>query len=120
MEAGLQIPLVRYDTTKGLLLQVELFVKTCKKCKKIKNRKTIYGQLLRNIIASLKPWDSLYIDLIGTYYYKIINCQSGGVITKKGMSLACMPIINPVSVWFDISESLASTSLSYQEEIMNT
>ena len=52
---------------KGLLTQSELHTKPCKICQQFKNRKTLYGHVTPKNIAELKPWDTVHVDLIGSY-----------------------------------------------------
>ena len=89
---------------KGLLIQAELSVKTCKKCQQLKNRKTIYAHLPPKIIAVLKPWNSVHTNLVGPYYKPIRPNNPGGVIIKKYVSLACMTMIDISTGWFEIAE----------------
>ena len=48
-------------------MQAELFAKGCKNYQQFKNRKTLYVNLPPKNIAELKLWDSVHVDLIGTY-----------------------------------------------------
>ena len=85
---------------KGLLTKAELSVKTCNQCQQFKHKKTIYGKLPTNIVASLKPWILVHINLIGPYSKSIIQQQPYIAIIQKYMSLACMTMIDPATGWF--------------------
>ena len=65
---------------------------------------TCYAVLPPNIISELKTCDVVDIYLIGTYYKSIIQQQPVENILHKGVSLNCMAIINPGTVWFEINE----------------
>ena len=73
-----------------------------KKCQQFKDKKTLYGKLLPNIIAALKPWKLVHIYLIITYAKSIRQHHPGGLMIKKDMSLTCMKIIDPTTGWFKI------------------
>ena len=73
-------------------------IKTCKQCQKVKNRNSSYGKLPPKIIAALKPWNYVHIDLIGTYYNSIRQHQTGSSIIQKDVRLTCMKIIDTVTV----------------------
>ena len=61
--------------------------KTCKIFQQFKKRKNIYGYLLPNHIAELKPWYLVHVDMIDTYSKSIIQQHSGGAIIWKNVSL---------------------------------
>ena len=82
---------------KGLVTQAELFAKTCKICQKFKKRKTLYEHLPPKNTAELKPWDTVHVDLIGTYSKSIRKHQSGGTVIRKNDSLICMTMIDPAT-----------------------
>ena len=44
----------------------------------------------------------VYIHLIGTYSKSIRQQQLGGTILQKYISLTCMMVIDPITVWFEI------------------
>ena len=54
------------------------------------------------IIAASKLWYSMHIDLIGPYSKSIRHQKPGGTIIKKGVSLACLKIVDPTTGWFEI------------------
>ena len=85
---------------KGLVIQVELFFKTCKICQHFKKIKTIYGHLPPKNIAELKTWDSVHVYLIGPYSKSIIKQHPGGIVICKNASLTCMSIIDSPTGWF--------------------
>ena len=85
---------------KGFLTQVELSIKTCKKCQQIKKISILYGQIPPNIIAALKPWNLLYIYLIGPYSKSKRQQDQVGAIIKNYVILNCMTIIDPATCWF--------------------
>ena len=74
----------------------------CKKCQQFKYINTLYGHLPPNIMAALKPWNLVHIDLIIPYAKSIWQHHPGGLIIKKDMSLTCMKIIDPTTGWFKI------------------
>ena len=76
----------------------------CKICEKFKKIKTIYGHLPPNNIAELKPWDTVYVDLIGPYSRSIRQQQTGGAFIRKNASLTCITMIDPATGWFDVVE----------------
>ena len=53
-------------------------------------------------IAELKPWDSVHVDLIGSYINSIRQQQPSGTVIRKNASLTCMKIIDPATGWFEI------------------
>ena len=55
-----------------------MYVNMCKECQQFKNRNNIYGHLTPNIIAVLKPWNLVHIELIGPYVKSIRQPQLGG------------------------------------------
>ena len=79
-----------------------MYVKTCTKCRRFKNRKSLYGQLPPKVIAALKPWNLVHIDLIGPYPKSIRQQHTGGTIIKKDVRLTYMTMIDPATGWFDI------------------
>ena len=87
---------------KGLVIQSELFAKTCNTCQQLKNRKTIYGHLPPTNIAELKLWDLVHVYLIGTYFKPRRQHQPGGAIISNNYSLTCMSMIDPATYWFGI------------------
>ena len=68
-------------------MKAELYAKQCKICQWFKSRKTIYGHLPPKIIAELKPWDSVHVDLIGPYSKSIRQQHPGGAIIVNNFSL---------------------------------
>ena len=89
---------------KGLLSQVEISVKMGKKFQQFKKRNTLSGQIPPKIIAALKPWNSVHIDLIGPYSKSIIKHHPDGTIIKKYYSLNCMKINDTTTGSFEIVE----------------
>ena len=79
---------------KYFVTQAELFAKTCKICKQLKKRKTLYGHLSPKNIAELKPWNTVYVDLIGTHSKSIRQQQPGGTVIQKNASLTFMKMID--------------------------
>ena len=96
---------------KGLLLQEDISFNTYNKCQQFKNRKTIYWQLSPKIVAALKPWNLVHIDLIGSYYNSIIQQQTGSAIIKK-LSLPTWQLLILTQAGSKLSKSLAVTSMS--------
>ena len=47
-------------------------------------------------------WDSVYVDLIGSYSKSIRQHHLGGAIIQKNAILVCMMMIDPATVWFKI------------------
>ena len=87
---------------KDIVTQAELFHKMRNTCQKFKERKTIYGHLPSKNIPELKLWDSVHVDLIGTYRKSIIQKQPGGSIIQKNVNIICMEMIDPATGWFEI------------------
>ena len=84
-----------------------MYAKTCKICQQFKKRNNIYGHLPPKIIAELKPWDSVHVDLIGTSIKKVYKTTSAmQAIIKNNVSLTCMTMIDPVTGWFKFFEIL--------------
>ena len=79
-----------------------MFAKMYKTCQQLKNRKTLYGNLPPKNIAELKPWDTVHVDLIGTYSKSIIQQHPVGIIVLNNASLTCMTMIDPATGWFEI------------------
>ena len=90
---------------KGLVMQAELFAKTCKICQQFKNRKTLYGHLPPKIIAELKLWDTVHMELIVIYSKSIRQHHPGGTVIRHNSSLTCMPMIDPTTGWLEIVET---------------
>ena len=65
---------------KGLATQAELFAKMCKTYQQFKKINTLYGHLPPKNIAELKPWDTVHVDLIGSYRKSIRKQQPGGTV----------------------------------------
>ena len=89
---------------KGLVSQSEIYDKLFKICQKFKNRNTLYGRLPPNNTLELKLWDTVHVDLIGTYSKSIRQKHQGGTVIRNNSSLTCMTIIDPSIGWFDIVE----------------
>ena len=87
---------------KGLFTKEELHAKPWKICQQFKNRKNIYGCLTPKNITELKLWDTVHVDLIGTYRKSIRQHQPVGFIIKINISIACMMMIKPAIAWFEI------------------
>ena len=85
---------------KGLLTQAAISVKTGNKCQHFKKRKTLYGYLPPKIIASLKMFNSVNINLLVPYSKSIRQHHTGDKTIKKYMSLTLMIMIYPTSGWF--------------------
>ena len=85
-------------------MQEELYAKLCKICQQFKNIKTISGNLSPKIIAELKPWDLVHVDMIGPYSKSILQHQPDGAIVMINVSLTCMTMIDPAMGWFKIFE----------------
>ena len=81
-------------------MQVEIYAKPCKICQQFRNRNTIYGHISPKIIAELKPWYSVHVDLIGPYIKSIRQQQPCGAIIKNNVSLNFMTIIDNATGWF--------------------
>ena len=89
---------------KYFVTQAELFAKTCKICKQLKKRKTLYGHLPPKNIAELKPWDLVHIELIGPYSKSIRHQKPCGTVIRNNASLTFMPMIDPATSWSKIAE----------------
>ena len=87
---------------KGLVTQADMFAEMWKTCQQFKKGKTIYGHLPPKNIAELKPWDTVYVDMIGPYSQSIIQQHPGGTIIRNNASLTCMTMIDPATGWFKI------------------
>ena len=74
----------------------------CKTCQQFKKRKTICGHLPPNNIAELKPWDTVHVDLIGSYIKSIGQQKPGVTVIRNNASLTCMAVIDPATGWFKI------------------
>ena len=48
----------------------------------------------------------MHVYLIGPYIKSIGKHHMGGATTKSGVSLTCMIMIDPKTVWFDILKVL--------------
>ena len=73
---------------KGLVTQADMFVNMCNNFQHFNNRKTLYGSLPPKINAELKPWELVYIIMIGIDANSIIQKQIGVSIIQKYISLA--------------------------------
>ena len=62
----------------------------CKICQQLKNKKTLHVRLPPKNIAELKPWDTVHVELIGTYSKSIKQQQPGVTIIKNNVSLTCI------------------------------
>ena len=51
--------------------------------------------------AELKPWDLVYVYLIGIYIKSIRQHQTGGAITWTNDILTCTTMIDPTTSWFE-------------------
>ena len=89
---------------KVLVMQAELFTKTCKICQQFKKKKTIYGHLSPKNIAEIKPWDMVHVDLLGSYTKSIRQHKPGGTVIHKNASTTCMKMIDPSLGWFEFVE----------------
>ena len=76
-----------------------MYIKAYNKFQQFKNRKTLYGKLTPKIAPALKLWNLVYIDLMSLYAKSIRQQHPGRAIIKKGVSLTCMKIIDPVTGW---------------------
>ena len=85
-------------------MQTYLYVKPCKICQSLKKRKTLYGHLVLKIIAELKTWDLVHVDLIVPYSESIKQQQPWGIIIKNNVILTCMTMISVTTGWFKIIE----------------
>ena len=82
---------------KGVVTQAELFAKTCNTCQQFKKRKTIYGYHPPKNIAELKIWDTVHVDLLGTYSKSTRQHQPGGNFIRNNASLTFMKMIDPAT-----------------------
>ena len=89
---------------KVLVAQADMFSKMCKTCQQFKKRKTIYGHLPPKNIAELKMWDTVHVDLIGSYNKSTRQQQPGITVIWNNYSLTCMNKIDPTTGWFEIVE----------------
>ena len=87
---------------KGLVSQSEIYDKLFKICQKFKNRNTLYERLPPNNTLELKLWDTVHVDLIGTYIKSIRKHQMGDDTTNNDVSLNC---IDPEIGWLIIYQS---------------
>ena len=55
-------------------------------------------------MVELKPWDTLYLDLIGPYTKYIIQQHPGDAIINNNGTLTWMMMIDPATGWFEIFE----------------
>ena len=78
-----------------------MYDKSCKIFQQFKNRNTIYGCLPHKNISELKPWNNVYVDLIGPYSNDIRQLKTGGAIIKNNVSLIWITIIDPATGWFE-------------------
>ena len=83
-----------------------MYSKLCKICQQFKKRKNVYGNLPHKNIAELKLWYLVYVDLIVPYVNSIRQKKMFGTIIKNNVSLTCMNMIDPATVWFEIIEIL--------------
>ena len=70
------------------------------KNQQFKSRNNFYEQLPPNIIVAFKMCNLVHIYLIGLYVKSIRQQKPGKAIIKKGVSLTCMKMIGPTTVWF--------------------
>ena len=89
---------------KGITNQSRQLARVCEICQKFKRRTTRYGHLPPKIIAELKPWDTVHIDLIGPYSVYVKQHKPGGTIDDVDLHLTCMTFIDPATGWFEICE----------------
>ena len=87
-------------------MQAELYATPYKICQCLKNRKTLYINLTPKNISEIKPWDLLYVELIGPYSKSIRQHHPGGAIIKNNFSITCMTMIKPTMGWFEIVKIL--------------
>ena len=73
--------------------EIKQFVKKCKACQRFKKQKKKYGKLPPKDVE-LTPWDTVCIDLIGSYT----------VTDQKGHDriLNAMTFVDPATGWFEI------------------
>ena len=76
----------------------------CNICQQFKYINTIFDHIPPKNIAKLKPWGLVHVDLIVPYIKSIRQQQPGSSIIQDNSSLACMEIIDPATVWFEIVE----------------
>ena len=56
-------------------------------------------------IGDLKPWDTVYVDLIGPYTKEVYQDQPGLDKPKKlDLELTAMTFLDPATGWFEIAE----------------
>ena len=72
-------------------------VSMCGVCQKQKKQHKKYRLLLEKE-AEYKPWEQLYVNLIGPYKIKSKKCG------HKIPELRCVMMINPVTGWFEIKQ----------------
>ena len=60
----------------------------------VKKENTIYGRLTPKNTAELKPFDTVHVDLIGTYSKSMRQQHTGGAIINNNVSITCMTMIN--------------------------
>ena len=65
---------------KGPVTQLELSFKLCKICQQFNNHERNYGHLTSKIIAEIKLWNLVHIDLVVTYEKSIRQQNPGSAI----------------------------------------
>ena len=81
-----------------------MYSKLCKICQHFKKRKNIYEHLPDKNIPELRPWYLVHVDLISPYRKSIIQKKPVGNIINNNISLTCMKMVDPATVWFKIIE----------------
>ena len=80
---------------KGLQKIVQSHVKTFHSCQVNKHRQHLSGKRPTKL-AITKPWEALFVDLIGPYTLKVNE--------KTQDDFMCITMINPATSWFKIVE----------------
>ena len=85
--SGLSKKFKEYVFGKALSRNQNCIISRARYVKIFKNRKTLHGHLPPKIIAELRPWDLVHVDLIGPYSKSIIQHHTGGAMIKNHVSL---------------------------------
>ena len=85
-----------------LVIQADISVKLCNICQQVDKFKRCHGQRPPKINVDMKPWSSLYIDLIWSYYKSKRHQNPDGAIIQKCVSLTCILMLDPTTVCFEI------------------
>ena len=88
----------------GIINAVQKELTNCGTCQRTKQLNNKYGTLADNLVEEI-PWNKLCVDLIVPY---IIIIQ----VQKESLNLKAVTVIDPVTVWFEITQYNYRISIS--------